>query len=274
MPKGAFNPSIGYSPIDGYAMTARTANYKLNPRTGSYNVTNGEPKVRNKSHFSFLDNELSPEKWSEIKYPHEPKIYRGVEDLRLISRNGSWYFTGVMLEDHTPWARMCLYKLEPNLEAEYIETYKGEEATVPEKNWVTHGALDSTNFDFIKNISRGIRGGTSLVQYEDGYLGVSHKTYAKKTSFYNPRTFGYVNGTIRNYTHLFSFYNKNLELIKLSKEFTFRENAKIEFACGLVQKDSDIYISYGVNDEESWMASITLEKVKNLLGEAIDYKTD
>jgi hypothetical protein len=271
MPKGAFNPSIGYSSIDGYAMTARTANYRLNPRTGSFKVINGEPKVRNKSHFSFLDNELTPEKWSEIKYSDEPKIYRGVEDLRLISRNGSWYFTGVMLEDHTPWARMCLYKLEPNLEAEHVETYKGEEATIPEKNWVTHGGLDSINFDFIRTVSKGIRGGTSLVEYEDGYLGVCHKTYLEKTSLYNPRTFGYMNGTVRNYTHVFVLYSKKLELIKVSKEFTFRENAKVEFACGLVQKDNDIYISYGVDDAESWMASMNLEKVHKLLGESIDY---
>lgn len=267
MPLRAFNPSIGYSEKDGYAMTARTSNYKLNPRTGSYNVTTDEPKIKNKSHFSFLDEKLSPEKWSEIRYLKPPVISRGVEDLRLISRNGEWYFTGIMLEGHTPFARVALYKLEPDLEAIHMETYLGLDERVPEKNWSTLGNSGVFEFNFIERNSVGIRGGSSLVEHNGGYISVSHKTYVKTLSIYNPNTFGYMNSIVRNYTHLFTLYDKNLNLIKSSDEFTFRENAKIEFACGLVKKGSDFYISYGVNDEESWMASISCNTVENLLGD-------
>lgn len=76
--------------------------------------------------------------------------------------------------------------------------------------------------------------------------------------------------TDRTYTHQFTRYNEKGEIIGISEEFVFQK-MQVEFAAGLVIKDDEFIISYGVQDESSHFASIP---VKNVLGMIKPIKND
>lgn len=270
-PKGFYNPAIGYDPFSGYAVVSRKSNYIIDPVSGDYYVPSGDGKIKNKTYFSKLDDQLLPKNWLEVEYIGGPSIKRGPEDARLLSRYDGWYLLTVFLEREVPRARMALYKYSPESGiAKFIELYdKDLENKKPEKNWVAIGTDNSEEFTYVKEISDGVRGGTPAVRYEDGYLSVAHKTYYSSSWKYNPRTFGVMKSVSRTYTHVIVLYDKKLKPIKISSEFKFVD-APIEFATGIAMKNGDFLVSFGVNDSESWFASIPEKTIKNLLKEKND----
>lgn len=267
LPNRAFNPSIAYSNKYGYVMAVRRTNYWLDTEYGSLSIHSGARGVRNVTEITRLDSDLTPTEWHRVQFVGGPELIRGVEDCRIISRDGEWYINAVMLEQHTPRARICLYKMSNDFEASYVDTFEGAETDKPEKNWMTYHDADSLNFDFVKGGPDGIRGGSSLISYENGYLALCHRTYLSSFEHYNPLTFGIQKGVKRNYTHVFVSYDLDLNVVATSEEFTFRPEGGIEFGSGLIQKGEELYITYGVDDKESWMAKIDLDKVKKLMKE-------
>lgn len=267
LPNKAFNPAIAYSDKYGYAMVVRRTNYWLDTEFGSLSIPSGSRGVQNVTEVSLLDTNLEPTGWSRVKFIDGPDLMRGVEDCRLLVRDGDWYLSGVMLEAHTPRARMALYKMSPDFEASFVEKFDGAVESRPEKNWTTYLDAVGSNFSFVKGGPEGIRGGSSLIPYGDGYIGLCHKTYLDSFDYYNPMTFGIQKGVKRNYTHLFVSYDKDLKIVSTSKEFTFQPKGGIEFGSGLIQKGKDFIITYGVDDKESWMAKIPVEKVATLIKE-------
>lgn len=265
LPDKAFNPAIAYSDKYGYAMVVRRTNYWLDTDFGSLAIPSGSKGVQNVTEISLLDVNLEPTGWNRVKFVDGPDLMRGIEDCRLLVRDGEWYLNGVMLEAHTPRARIAIYKMSPDFEASFVEKFEGADVRKPEKNWVTYLDADKPNFDFIKGGPDGIRGGSSLIPYENGYIALCHRTYLDSFDYYNPLTFGIQKGVKRNYTHMFVTYDKDLNLINSSKEFTFRPQGGIEFASSLIQKGKDFIITYGVDDKESWMANISVDVVGKFL---------
>ena len=264
-PEHSYNPSIAYSPDKGYAMVVRKSNYKIDNSNGRLSIPSGAGGVKNIAGFSKLDDNLNPMGWVKVKYADGPTQKRGVEDARLFSRDGEWYFHAVMLETHTPFARPSLWKLDEDGTAHYIKTYEGVDKKTPEKNWMTEMYLDGSNIDYVKENPEGLRGGSCLVPHGDGYVAVLHKTYKKTLTYYNSMTFGYSKGEVRNYTHVFAFYDKDRNLVSTSKEFTFRPSGGIEFASGLVKHKDEFIISFGVDDVSSWFPKIKIETVEKLI---------
>lgn len=281
----ATNPSIGFCPKQGYAITFRSSNYTINPQYGSLDVSIGD-KIRCYVWFSELDDELNLVNLRQIsfKIPENPEFYRGVEDARLFSRNGEWYFTGVIMESHTPKARMGVFKLDTTSNtALLVEKYEGWDTERLEKNWLVASIESNPNFDFIyggsgiykdkkfilnsltdENVS-SLRGGSQLWPLNDGsYIAICHYTYFKKIQFYDKNRFASVESALRNYTHVFVRYSYTGKVIEISPEFVIKEPG-IEFACGLVEKNGNFLISYGREDIASYLASISKEKVLSLL---------
>lgn len=282
----AFNPSIAYSPTEGYALTIRSSNYVIYLDTGYLEVTN-QGEIKNQVWFAELDEDLNLTNLRQVEFANsEYSLERGVEDAKLFWRDGSWYFTGIMMEKaHTPAARVALFKYDhkKNL-ATLVKKYDGPEYAKPEKNWMAPYDVNP-NFDYIygptaiikddtlinrfnpnKKLS-GLRGNTNLHDLGDGtYLAVVHMLYVKNVTYQSIRTFAVQAGKQKFYTHQFVRYNYSGEILSISPEFQFEING-IEFAAGLVEHKDNFVISYGVNDLSSHLATIPKSKVMSLLEE-------
>jgi hypothetical protein len=282
----ATNPSIGFNPATGYGITIRSANYVLGSEFYDILVTTSS-RVTNRLWFSELDSGFNLINLREIDFKDcGIDIKRGVEDARLFSRDGEWFFTAVMLEEHTPLARMSLFKLDTKLnKAYFIEKYDSWDYDSVEKNWMLPALEPSNLFDFIhgptgvvkdhkfffnsatNESTKLVRGGSSLWPLGDGtYLAVTHSTYTKSVLRYNPRTFSTGPVGIKTYTHQFTKYSSEGKIVAISEEFMFNHRG-VEFAAGLVEKDGNFIISYGYEDVASCLAVISRETVLNMLKE-------
>lgn len=275
----ACNPSVGYSPKLGYAMTIRSSNYLINEVSGNLDVQGDYFDIKSRVWFCELTKDLKGKNMREVKfYEGDPPIKRGIEDAKLFWRDDSWYFTGVMKEEeHTPVVRMVLYRFDHVTNIAYlVKKYEGPDVTKPEKNWMLPYE-SNPNFDFIYGptaiikdnyiISRmntnndigTIRGTTNLWKMPDGtYIAIVHSLYLKMT-----KMVAYIK-TERTYTHQFARYNDKGEIIGISEEFVFQK-MQVEFAAGLVEKDGEFIISYGVQDESSHFASIPVKNVLKMI---------
>jgi hypothetical protein len=265
-PAGAFNPSINYHPKQGFAAVIRSTNYTINPNTGVYEVSIGDPVVMNKSYFSFLGEKLEPAGWSEISYVGGPELYRGPEDARLLVRDGSWYLLVVLLEKDIPKARMALYKFDSDsCVASFDQLFDDvSDQSKPEKNWIFRSNSFGGDTAHVRNLGVNLRGGTPAIAFRNGFLSVAHTTYYSKEKWYNPNTFGIMQVLKRSYTHAFVLHDKDLNVVTTSKQFTFKKEP-IEFAAGLAELDGMLHISFGQNDSSSWLASINLANIDKLL---------
>jgi hypothetical protein len=269
-----FNPSIAYSPARGYAMTFRSSNYVILDH-GELHVAQGG-KIRNRTWFAELDDDLMPVNLRQISYKRcGYKTTRGVEDPKLLWRDGGWMFTGVMMEDHTPVARHCECLLDDAAnEVTRIKVYQGIDAARPEKNWMTCGNRPAT-FDYVydnngvvvneqvikhlhdvPSIAR-LRGGTHLLEADDRtYIAVMHRLHVKRSSVYLANRFGYVDSEHKDYDHYFVRIDRSGRLIEVSRPFKFR-GPGIEYAAGIVERGDDYVISFGRNDIASYVATIS-----------------
>jgi len=260
----AFNPAIGRSFSGELAVVVRRSNYTLDTKFGALKIPSGDKSVVNATYFSFLDEQLSPMRWEKVSFSQEPELSRGVEDARLLSRGSDWFLNTVILENHTPRARVAIYSLDANLHASHVKTYSGKVSSKPEKNWMTKLESPGNDFDFVSEMPDNIRGGSSLIPWGSGYLALCHKTYLKKNSYYNPMTFGVHEGIERTYTHMFVEISSDFKIVATSDEF-FLIDRGIEFGTGLIQIEKDLILSFGKNDRESWFGKIPVDVVKSLL---------
>jgi hypothetical protein len=260
----AFNPAVARGADGRLAIVARRTNYTLDTKFGALKIPSGDRSVVNATYFSFLDDDLNPTEWKKLSFSDEPKLSRGVEDARLLLRDGKWFLNVVILESHTPRARVSIYSLNSDLHATHVKTYPGEVAAKPEKNWMTKLESKADDFDFVSELPDNLRGGSSLIPWDEGYLALCHKTYLKKNEYYNPMTFGIQVGIERTYSHLFVEFDSNLEVKAVSKEFFLVEKG-IEFGTGLLELGGDLLLSFGREDKEAWFGRIPKAIVETLL---------
>lgn len=279
----AFNPSIAHAPNKGYAMTFRSSNYVI-LETGELHVTQGG-KIRNQVWFTETDENLTLKNLRRINVPSELcTTWRGLEDAKLFWREGKWHFTAVMLETHTPVARLCVCVLnEKKSEVEDLWLYDGTDAKKPEKNWMLPSLEDNPNFDFIygpnsivkdgqvifttSNEERlsGLRGNSNLLEQPDGtYLTVMHKLWTKETRHYIPTRMAYVNGHDKNYGHYLVRFDQEGTVVEMSRAFQFLGRG-IEFCGGLTRMGDDFILTFGRSDVSSHMARIPVKDALNML---------
>jgi predicted GH43/DUF377 family glycosyl hydrolase len=280
----AFNPSIAYSKEDGIICLIRSSNYYYD-RNGHTHVT-AENTIKNSVFFARLDENLKiKDGLHKVTFIDGPHQRRGCEDAKLFRRENEWYFHAVMKEDdHTPYPRICIFRLDiKTLEATFIKKFDSYEYNRVEKNWMTPMEKSNPNFEFIygptsiykdgKIISNAVnppkeaialRGGTNLLELEDGYLAVGHRLYVEKNVAYNPRTFSYVPSDTRKYSHRFLKFDYRGELTHMTEAFVF-EKFIIEFASGIIQKDKNYIVSFGRHDLSSNICVIEKKAINERL---------
>jgi hypothetical protein len=279
----AFNASIGVSDSGSYAVAIRSSNYVILPH-GELSVTTSG-SIKNKVWFAELNDDFELQNLRQIDFSRcGMDISRGVEDPKLLWRNGKWLFTGVAMEKSVPVARNCICYLDKN--AEYvtnIEIIPGYETRRPEKNWMT-AYKQPKNFDYIydgngvvkdgmvihrladdKRLS-ALRGNAHLIEMTDGtYLGIMHTLkVTKRGKRYLQDRYIYVEDVHKDYTHCFVQFDKDGWAIAISKEFRFVSEG-IEFAAGIVRKNDDYVISFGKDDLSSHLGVIAQAAVHKML---------
>lgn len=274
----ATNPSIARDPKGNYVIAIRSSNYVITP-TGALHVTTGG-MIASNVWFAELDKDFKINNLRKIDVSKIPtKLERGLEDPKLFWRDGHWQFTAVMLEEHTPRARMAIAHLDKKAtKVTEMQTFPGIDYRRPEKNWSTPNEINP-NFDFIygpnATVKDGIlttymsdtpeisalRGNTNLLRLQDKtYLAVCHRMWGEERSIFNPNTFASYRGYDREYVHYFCQYSYEGKIIALSKGFHFFHRG-VEFAGGLSETKEDFLISYGSQDVSSHIAFLNKETV-------------
>lgn len=278
----AFNASIGVSGSGSYAVAIRSSNYVILPH-GELSVTSGGP-IKNRVWFAELDDNLELQNLRQIDFSRcGMDMPRGVEDPKLLWRDGKWMFTGVAMERNIPVARNCVCYLDKK--AEYvtkIEVLPGCETKRAEKNWMT-AYKKPKNFDYIYDgngtvvgnqiIHRlrdnehlsALRGNAHLIEFKDGsYLGIMHNLSIKRSTRFSNVTFGMQETAIKDYNHFFVQFDNHGWATHVSKPFQFMSEG-IEFAAGIVEKGDDYIISFGREDISCHLAIIKKETVHKML---------
>ena len=279
----AFNPSIGVSDSGTYAVAIRSSNYVVLPH-GELHVTVGGP-IQNKVWFAELSDELTLLNLRQIDFSQcDIDLTRGIEDPKLLWRDGRWVFTGVAMEKtHTRVARNCICYMDKSAtKVERIEILPGYETKKPEKNWMT-AYKKPKNFDYVYDgngivkdgtiIHRlrdneklsALRGNAHLIELGDGtYLGVMHTLYVTRGKKYLAERFTQVDDVHKEYRHRFVRFDENGWAIEISDEFFF-VSRDIEFVNGFVAKGKDYVLSFGREDVSSHLGVIPQSKVHAML---------
>jgi hypothetical protein len=101
-----------------------------------------------------------------------------------------------------------------------------------------------------------LRGGSQVIPFGDYRMCVVHETF-----LYNSEA-GRKDGT---YRHRFVIWDKNWNIVKISPQFSFME-AKIEFCCGMTVYENDFLLTFGYQDNASYLLKVPQDVVRNFIG--------
>jgi len=196
----------------------------------------------------------------------------GLEDVRLIKWDNEYYTTGVR-RDIKPngEGRMELCKIEQLSNGVWKETTRlrieppNDPDSYCEKNWMPildqpfHYVKWSNPTEAVKifpdgtsktialtdytPIPRDVRGGSQVMPYRDGYLALTHEVDLFKSEV------GRKDGV---YRHRFIYWDKNWNIKHYTGDFSIM-GAQVEFSVGMAQKDDDIYITFGYQDNAAYV---------------------
>jgi hypothetical protein len=210
----------------------------------------------------------------------------GLEDARIVCWNGKLYLSGVR-RDVKPngEGRMELSEVEIDMSGRTKEISRwripapGKNDSYCEKNWMPildnpyhylkwcnpvevvkvdpdKGTCETVFLGDKMQFDWDLRGGGQVLPMNDnGYLTLTHETY-----LYNSEQ-GRKNAT---YKHRFVRWDKNWNVMYKSEPFSFM-GAKIEFACGLADAGNDLLITFGFQDNASYVMKISKKTVKDIM---------
>jgi len=237
------------------------------------------------NYFCFLDSNLSIEKFIKVDTSSLDKKplweFVGLEDARIVLWDSKLYLTGVRRDiDTIGTGRMELSEIEisddtvKEISRHRIPTpgNTGDEGSYCEKNWMpvvdkpfhyvkwtnptevlkcdisdpNNITSDSIIIDNYEKLNYDLRGGSQVISYKDGYLALNHITYLYKSKA------GRKDGT---YRHQFTYWDKDWNVISRSPIFDFM-GAKIEFSCGLHKYEDSYLITFGFQDNSSYILKV------------------
>ena len=262
------NPSIAVAPNGRCAYMVRTVNYLLGDEDGIWFRDDPGPNTIN--YFGFLDD---PEPVriddAEVRATRVP-ARDGLEDARLFWWRGKWYFTATALH-HGPRVRgtMALCELDGH-KVSSIEFLHSPHSRELEKNWMPCVKENSLHVVYSHHPSevlqvhptrqrewmgsfphlQGWSGGSQLIPYEGGYVGVVHQRRKHKNRVY--------------YVHKAVFYDSLPQPISAGREFYFR-GEQVEFCAGLAYHGGRYLMSFGVKDREAWVVALEAGELAALL---------
>jgi hypothetical protein len=209
----------------------------------------------------------------------------GLEDARLVNWDGKLFLSGVRRDTTTNGqGRMELSEIvcENNIWKEISRQRlpaPPPDTSYCEKNWMpvvdqpytyvkwtnpTEVALynptDKTTVtktltQYQQLNTRDLRGGSQVIPYGDYYLAITHEVDLYKSEA------GRKNAT---YRHRFVLWDKSFNLLRVSPLFDFM-GGKIEFACGMTEYNDKIVITFGFQDNASYLLCCNKSTINDLL---------
>lgn len=104
--------------------------------------------------------------------------------------------------------------------------------------------------------TRDLRGGSQVIPYEDHYLGLVHEVDLFKSEA------GRKNAT---YRHRFVLWDQSFNVLRVSLRFDFM-GGEIEFACGMTEYNNQILVTFGFQDNASYLLVINKSTINELVG--------
>lgn len=234
-----------------------------------------------------LDENLNIEYYSVVdssNFDTEPLWqFVGLEDARLINWNNKLFLSGVRRDTTTNGqGRIELSEIVFN-EKLAIEISRNRIPSTPpdetycEKNWMPvldkeyhwikwtnptelvryHNSI--TKQVLLKNHQKAdtldLRGGSQVIPYKNFYLAVIHESDVFMTA---------TNKKDANYYHRFILWDKNFNIIKITDRFKFM-NGKIEFCCGICEYKNYLLITFGFQDNASFLLACKQEMIDKIL---------
>jgi hypothetical protein len=113
----------------------------------------------------------------------------------------------------------------------------------------------------------GVRGGTPLVPYEDGWLAVVHERDGSPVSLgWQQPDCSFHWCKFSRYSHRFARFSRDLTRVTVGPPWVFR-HLGIEFCCGLVRWGEQWVLSYGFEDRQACLAVVGEHTVRELAPE-------
>ena len=239
--------------------------------------------------FCELDDDLSIKAYSQIDSSDldvEPLWeFIGLEDGRIVSWDDKLFLCGVRRDTTTNGVgRMELSELFA--EANTIKEVSRVRIPAPppdesycEKNWMP---IVDKPYHFVKwtnptevvkfdpktktteTIILGeyqdldsfdLRGASQVLRMGDHYIALLHETHLYRSEADRK------DGT---YYHRFILWDENFKIVKLSERFNFL-GAKVEFSCGMCKKHEDFLITFGFQDNASFLLKVKQNFIMDML---------
>jgi hypothetical protein len=209
----------------------------------------------------------------------------GLEDSRIVRWDEKLYICGVRRDlDTVGTGRMELSELEiGDGYVKEISQYRipipGENDSYCEKNWMP---IVDMPYHFVKwtngtevvryNIENNttdqvalkhwkdlgcidLRGGSQVLPFGEGHMALCHETYLTRSE--QDRKDGI-------YRHRFIIWDKNWDIVQVSPQFSFLEG-EIEFAVGMTEYKDDYLITFGFQDNASYLLRVNKKLVWNFI---------
>ena len=299
---GGMNPSVFIDPDGDILVNVRVVNYilyhsenkQLYPsRWGplAYLHPEKDQRLVTENYLVRLNSDLVMTDCTKVEMLelHQPIWeFVGLEDARLVYWD-DYYLIGVRRDTTTNGVgRMELTKIaldKENWVAKEVDRKRipapAPDTSYCEKNWMP--VLDRP-FNFVKwsspvevveydgtqtkqvSVRQGIqpakdqRGGSQLIRWGNCYISITHEVDLFKN---------YLNQKDGIYRHRLCVYDDQLNLVGLSKEFSFLD-FRIEFCVGIAEYQGDLLISFAVADNAAFVLVTPRVIIEDLIAEALD----
>lgn len=207
----------------------------------------------------------------------------GLEDARIVHWDGRWWLCGVR-RDTKPNGEGRMEMSEIVIEKDVVKEVRRYRIEPPrpsycEKNWmpiidrpfhfvkwtnpteVVRVDLDTLSSETVhlsaetRPIGWDLRGGSSVIHYKNHYYAVTHEV----NLFYNE-----LKQKDAFYYHRFVAWDEDFNLVRFTDQFNFM-CSRIEFCCGLVIIEDKVLITYGNQDNASYILEVPLNVWEDLV---------
>jgi predicted GH43/DUF377 family glycosyl hydrolase len=237
-------------------------------------------KLRTWNYYVELDSNMEIKRWMNIDTSRfiEQEVWEfvGLEDARIVHWNDRLYTTGVR-RDLKPngEGRMELCEIVVTAK-DVVETSRfripppNDPDSYCEKNWMP--VLDQP-YTYVKwanptevvkvdpasqtcttifqgekviPVNRDIRGGSQVIPYGDGYIALTHEVDLFKSETGRKDAV---------YKHRFIVWDRDWNMVKYTPDFSIMAGV-VEFAVGMCEHNGDYLITYGFQDNASYIMRI------------------
>lgn len=244
--------------------------------------------LRTVNYYLELDNEYNVVRYDKIdtsKFPDkELWEFVGLEDARIFRWNGKLYTSGVRRDLDTKGTgrmELCEIVVDDDKVTE-VSRVRIDPPNDPnsycEKNWMP--VLDQPNV-YVKwtnptevveiypetaksktiflgkqyDLPRDIRGGSQVVPWRDYYIAITHEV-----DLFNSE----VGRKDAIYYHRIIIWDKNWNVVKISKEFSIM-SGHVEFCIGLDRKDDYFLMTFGFQDNAAYLLKFSETLIEEVL---------